>query len=358
MRDNGGGAHLANSTVMPNNQWHHLVGVCDEANGFVVLYVDGVSNASSTIGATSGILDSTNQVTFGSRQSGVGTSFNNQFLGSMEEVAIYNYPLSAAQVLSHYLAATNRAPVFVVNPIFKPGANAGQFYSSSIDTNATDPNGDTITYAKVSGPAWLTVAAGGSLSGTPSNSDANTNTFVVSARDAGGLSNTASLFIYVNGAPSFLSDPFTNAPVVAGQSYTASLASQASDPNPGDILSFGKVSGPAWLAVSTNGDLTGMPLSADVGTNSFVVMVADPGGLTGSATMTIVVISAPAIASGIAVQGTDVVLSWSGGIGPFQVQMNPDLTTTNWQTIATNLNLPTLLVPLTNDAAFYRIVGQ
>src|ERR1039458_898271 len=35
VRDAGGNAHLATSTVVPNNQWHHLVGVCDEINGHV-----------------------------------------------------------------------------------------------------------------------------------------------------------------------------------------------------------------------------------------------------------------------------------------------------------------------------------
>ena len=30
VRDAGGGAHVANGSVVPNNQWHHLVGVCDQ----------------------------------------------------------------------------------------------------------------------------------------------------------------------------------------------------------------------------------------------------------------------------------------------------------------------------------------
>jgi hypothetical protein len=358
VRDNGGTAHLATSTTLPGSKWHHLVGVCDETNGFVVLYLDGVSNASATITTTAGILDSTNQVTFGSRQSGSGTSFNNQFLGAMEEVAIYNYPLSAAQVLTHFQGATNRAPVFAVNPMTGPAVNAGTAYAASIATNASDPNGDTVIFAKVSGPAWLTVGTGGALSGTPANSDANTNTFVVSARDAGGLSNTASLYIYVNGAPSFMANPFTNPPVMAGQAYAGSLASQATDPNPNDVLTFGKTSGPAWLAVATNGVLSGTPVSAYVGTNSFVLTVADPGGLSGSATMTVVVTAAPAIVPVMTVQGTNLVLNWSGGVGPFQVQMNTNLASPDWQTVITNLSSPTLQVPFTNSAAFYRIVGQ
>jgi hypothetical protein len=95
-----------------------------------------------------------------------------------------------------------------------------------------------------------------------------------------------------------------------------------------------------------------------VGTNSFVLTVADPGGLSGSATMTVVVTAAPAIVPVMTVQGTNLVLNWSGGVGPFQVQMNTNLASPDWQTVITNLSSPTLQVPFTNSAAFYRIVGQ
>ena len=38
---------------------------------------------------------------------------------------------------------------------------------------------DTLTYSKVSGPAWLQVASNGALSGTPGNSDVGSNAFTV-----------------------------------------------------------------------------------------------------------------------------------------------------------------------------------
>src|SRR6185369_6367210 len=95
-RDAAGGPHVANGNVAPNNAWRHLVGVCDEANGKVVLYVDGISNASTTIAPGSGLLSSSNATTFGSRQSGTG-DYDLQFVGSLEEVAIYGYALSPSQ---------------------------------------------------------------------------------------------------------------------------------------------------------------------------------------------------------------------------------------------------------------------
>lgn len=79
-------------------------------------------------------------------------------------------------------------------------ALAGKPYSGSIAADATAPylgDGDVMTFAKVSGPAWLSFAPNGALSGTPASSDAGTNTFVVSATDLGGSSNTASVIIDV-----------------------------------------------------------------------------------------------------------------------------------------------------------------
>jgi hypothetical protein len=265
VRDIAGNAHLATSTVANNSKWHHLVGVCDQVHTNVVLYVDGTNAAQTTIIPGSGILASTNSISIGSRQSGTA-AYDLQFVGLMEEVAIYNYALSSAQVLAHYRAVSNRAPVFVVNPFSEPDVNAGQAGSGTIATNALDPNGDTLSFAKVSGPAWLNVAANGALSGTP--------------------------------------------------------------------------------------------FSGDAGFNSFVVRATDPGGLSGSATLNITVTPAPSITTAVSLQGTNLLLNWAGGIAPYQLQMTTNLTSPDWQPVGDPASSTSLLVPATNDAAFYRIVGQ
>src|SRR5258707_12477860 len=64
------------------------------------------------------------------------------------------------------------------------------------------------------------------------------------------------MLVYVNGAPFFTSNPFGEPNVNAGQPYSGSIAGQATDPNPGDNLSFAKVGGPAWLNVASNGTLS------------------------------------------------------------------------------------------------------
>lgn len=94
--------------------------------------------------------------------------------------------------------------------------------------------------------------------------------------------------------PAFAVDPFTKTNATEDSAYSSSILGEASDPNPGDTLTFSKVSGPPWLSVASNGALSGTPLNADVGLNQFVVRVTDAGGLTDDATMNITVIGSNA----------------------------------------------------------------
>jgi hypothetical protein len=284
-----------------------------------------------------------------------GYSFN---LNSAKTIQSVRVPNNANVVVTAISLVPNWQPTFNVNPLTLARVNAGQAYSGTVATNTSDLNGDALTYAKVSGPAWLNVAANGSLSGVPADIDASTNAFVISATDTGGLSNTLTLFIYVNGAPSFTLDPFTMSGIVAGQSYSGTIATNAIDPNPGDLLTFAKVGGPNWLGVAADGTLSGTPFSSDIGNNSFVVSVSDAGGLSDTATMNIAVSEAAPIISMISLEGGNLLLSWSGGIPPYQVQATTDLGSPNWQNFGGPISSNSLSITPTNDATFYRIGGQ
>jgi hypothetical protein len=132
---------------------------------------------------------------------------------------------------------------------------------------------------------------------------------------------------------------------------------QASAVTPtGDVLTFAKVSGPAWLSVATDGTLSGTPAVVDIGVNVFTVSLADTNGWSSTATMTITVVPLPLIS--LSTQGTNMVLNWSGGQPPYSVQMATNLATPAWQTIAGPMTNTTLLVTPSKAAAFYRIQGQ
>lgn len=96
----------------------------------------------------------------------------------------------------------NVAPAFTTNPISKPTATASVVYSGqTLAGNATDANaGDVLTFSRVSGPVWLSVAANGALSGTPANSNVGANSFTVRVTDSGGLTADATLNITVQSA--------------------------------------------------------------------------------------------------------------------------------------------------------------
>jgi len=91
-----------------------------------------------------------------------------------------------------------------------------------------------------------------------------------------------------NNPPVFDSDPISEAGATQDEAYSGStLADNASD---GDLdsMTFGKVSGPSWLSVASNGALTGTPLVGDLGTNSWQVYVTD-GTATNYANLQILV---------------------------------------------------------------------
>jgi hypothetical protein len=98
-------------------------------------------------------------------------------------------------------AATNVSPTFTSDPIVEIEATEGVPYVAVLSDNATDPDtGDTLTFSKIDGPSWLTIASDGGLTGTPSSQDVGPNSFTVQVSDASGATDTATLSIMVNAA--------------------------------------------------------------------------------------------------------------------------------------------------------------
>ena len=191
----------------------------------------------------------------------------------------------------------NDAPTFLSNPIAGGTVKALASFAGTLSGTAADIDvGDSLTFSKISGPAWLNVASTGAMSGSPAAGNVGTNVFVVRVTDAAGAWSEANLSITVtpaNVAPTFLANPITGASAVRDNAYVATLAGSAVDADPGDTLSFSKVSGPAWLTVAANGALGGTPTISHLGANSFVVQVSDGEGASAQATLNIEVFSLP-----------------------------------------------------------------
>jgi hypothetical protein len=127
VRDAGGNVHSAGSTMVPDGNWHHVVGVCDASNGAVHLYVDGADIVDGTIMVGAGLLATSggppgaSRVSLGSRTSSKTSNFNLPFEGTIDEVAIYNYALNAGQVQADYQAGISTLPLFT--NLMKLGTN-------------------------------------------------------------------------------------------------------------------------------------------------------------------------------------------------------------------------------------------
>ena len=186
----------------------------------------------------------------------------------------------------------NHPPAFTADPISKANATEDSAYGASIIFAASDPEGDPLTFSKVSGPPWLSVAANGTLSGTPTQADVGPNAFVVQV-DATGGSDTAALNITVdnvNDAPVFTVDPINETIATEGVAYSGSVAN-ATDEDGDTPLTYSKASGADWLNVAADGSLSGTPGSGDVGNNVFSIQVIDGNGGADEATLNIEVIA-------------------------------------------------------------------
>lgn len=104
--------------------------------------------------------------------------------------------IELAAPLAVATSLTNTAPFFTADPVVLSG-QAGVPFGASLFEQVADADADELSFTKVSGPAWLNVAADGSLSGTPRGGDIGLNSVVVKVTDPSAASDTVSVKITV-----------------------------------------------------------------------------------------------------------------------------------------------------------------
>ncbi len=93
----GGGGLTTGDNIWSDSNWHYVVAAYDGSAAY--LYADGSLIASSTLSISASTLN----VTMGIRHSNDGTSFTDGgFEGTLDDVRIYNYALSPAEVKAIY----------------------------------------------------------------------------------------------------------------------------------------------------------------------------------------------------------------------------------------------------------------
>ncbi len=213
IRNGGSEQVVQSSSALPSGQWVHVAVTL--SGGTLRLYQNGVQVASGAITITPAQLAPTLNY-IGKSQ----FASDPLFAGRLDDIRIADYAFSAAQVSA---LRTNNAPAFASATINGGNASQGVAYTGTLAGSATDADaGDTLTYSKSSGPAWLVVAANGALSGTPTFADEGVEEFVVTATDAAGATASAVLTITL---PSVLGNGTWNTDTSGAWSDTSKWAS-------------------------------------------------------------------------------------------------------------------------------------
>jgi len=171
----------------------------------------------------------------------------------------------------------NQAPIIISTPVTT--AKVGIPYTYDVD--ATDPEGDILTYSLTT-PAGMTInSATGVISWLPTFAQVGDNDVTVVVSD-GDLSVVQNFTITVskptptpvptpvNHAPSITSTPSLTAIVGVGYTYTIT----ATDPD-GDVLTYSLVSGPAGMTFTAPATINWTPVSGQIGPNDVTVKASD-----------------------------------------------------------------------------------
>lgn len=190
------------SGVGPNNTWQHIVGVYDDAASTMHIYVNGVDLGQGGTRA-SGVRSFSNPISIGSKHLGNDPNYDGSFAGSIDEVSIYPYALSAAQVSAHYAAAYGPSlpptisiePTSMTNYVTLPS-------SFSVGAYGTIP----LTYQWFKGASPL--SDGGNIAGSSSAMLTITNlaltdagNYHVNISNVNGNTNSATVALTVLPAP-------------------------------------------------------------------------------------------------------------------------------------------------------------
>lgn len=150
------------TTMIADGNWHYIVNVRNGATNENIIYVDGLPESVQSF-----TYDSSFQ-TVVSTPINIGYLIRNQpdepgyhFLGSLDEVAIYNRAITAEEALNFYnqgqpighCGTGNFAPYITSQPVTKASPN--QDYSYILQAEDIDTE-DVLTLSVVDKPQWLT----------------------------------------------------------------------------------------------------------------------------------------------------------------------------------------------------------
>jgi hypothetical protein len=240
---------------------------------------------SQTLVASGGTGGYSWSATAGSLPAGLTLAAGGGISGTPTTAATANFTVqvkdSSNATATQALSITIAPPQLTVTTTSLPNGTVGAAYSQTL---AASGGTGGYTWSTTGGalPAGLTLAAGGSISGTPTT--AATANFTVQVKDSSNATATQPLSITI--APSQLTITTTSLPNgTVGAAYSQTLA--ASGGTGGYSWSTTAGSLPAGLTLAAGGSISGTPTTA--ATASFTVQVKDSSNATATQPLSITI---------------------------------------------------------------------
>src|ERR1035438_1637038 len=205
-----------------------------------------------------------------------GTPYNSgtfQFTASVVDVALLS--------VTEDLTITINPAALGITTSSLPAGTVGVAYSQALAASGGSP---PYSWSVASGtlPAGLSLAAGGTLSGTPGT--AGPSSFTVQVTDSASASSTAALSITIN--PPALGITTSSLPAgTVGVAYSQALGASGGSPPYSWSVASGTL--PAGLSLAAGGTLSGTPGAA--GPSSFTVRVTDSASASSTAALSITI---------------------------------------------------------------------
>jgi hypothetical protein len=188
--------------VGPNGTWQHIVGVYDGPNGALRIFVNGTEYDSLTPPPGT-LLATASPVDIGAGLGGVTPIHDLFFTGTIDEVAIYNYALTASQVHNHVCGqyGSGQAPLVLIQP-----TSAKDFIGWPINIGAAVAGSCDLTFQWRKNNVNLT--DNGTITGSASNimtisalSPADAGNYTLVAANSIGRATTSVATVTVVAAP-------------------------------------------------------------------------------------------------------------------------------------------------------------
>ena len=278
---------VGNGPPVTVGQWTHLVLTYDGTNA--TFYVNGVVGIAPVAIGEFLANDGAEDLIMGE---GPATGFD-AFDGGMDEVAIYNYPLSAAQVATHYAVGTNSirltptAPFFVDQPAATVSAYVGVPATFTSQAGGTAP----LAYQwSRQGSGAIPGATNNNYTFTPVYPGDNGANFFVTVTNLQGLTNSTLSTLTVLTNLNIVDNPFSITRRAGGYAAFRVVANGAlplsyqwhSVSNSIDNLITGATGDTLWLS----------NVQANISGNLYYAQVTGPFGTTPSGQASLTVLGA------------------------------------------------------------------